>query len=127
QASLPEETPGRYDEAAYDESDEVQGAGAAYGDDLPDIETVEVPEQAVALSDDLDIPEVPYQDEPAPAYDDIDAEFASLLNEMNSPEPASAASPAETAAYDEDAAAAEAPAQASHYTDAVYPAAVAAG
>ncbi|MBX3567246.1 MAG: SPOR domain-containing protein [Rhizobiaceae bacterium] len=57
---------------------------AAYG--APDIETIDVPEQAVALADDLDLPELAFDDDPAPAssYDDIDAEFASLLNEMNS-------------------------------------------
>jgi hypothetical protein len=51
----------------------------------PDIDTIDVPEQAVALADDLDLPDFAFEDEPvaASSYDDIDAEFASLLNEMN--------------------------------------------
>jgi hypothetical protein len=53
--------------------------------EMPDIETVDVPEQAVALADDLDLPELAYEDEPtlAPRYDDIDAEFSHLLQDMN--------------------------------------------
>ena len=67
-------------------------ASAAY--EAPDIETIDVPEQAVALADDLDLPEFAFEDEPANAssYDDIDAEFASLLNEMNSVDPDASAS-----------------------------------
>lgn len=57
-------------------------------DDAPDIETVDVPEKAVALADDLDIPELSFEDDapPAPAYDDLDGEFSNLMNEMNAPE-----------------------------------------
>ncbi|TIW59676.1 MAG: SPOR domain-containing protein, partial [Mesorhizobium sp.] len=64
-------------------------------EDMPDVETVDVPERVVALADDLDIPELHFEeDEPAAAgYDDLDAEFSSLLTEMNSvdvaPAPAS--------------------------------------
>ncbi|MER9656123.1 SPOR domain-containing protein [Mesorhizobium sp. M0152] len=68
-------------------------------EDMPDVETVDVPERVVALADDLDIPELHFEeDEPAaPGYDDLDAEFASLLTEMNSVEVAPA--PASSAAY----------------------------
>jgi hypothetical protein len=70
-------------------------ASASY-EDFPDIETVDVPEQAVALADDLDIPEVAFEENvpSQPAFDDLDAEFASLLNDMNSPEKTPAPAPA---------------------------------
>ncbi|RWO64126.1 MAG: SPOR domain-containing protein [Mesorhizobium sp.] len=60
---------------------------AHYGD-MPDVETVDVPERVVALADDLDIPELHFEeDQPAsPGYDDLDAEFSSLLSEMNAVE-----------------------------------------
>ncbi len=53
--------------------------------DAPDIETVEVPEQSVPVAEELDIPEIHFEEHAANAsgYDDIDAEFANLLNEMN--------------------------------------------
>ncbi|TPN33161.1 SPOR domain-containing protein [Mesorhizobium sp. B2-3-3] len=72
-------------------------------EEMPDVETVDVPERVVALADDLDIPELHFEeDEPAASgYDDLDAEFASLLTEMNSvdvaPAPAAAASSASRA------------------------------
>ncbi|MBZ9668725.1 SPOR domain-containing protein [Mesorhizobium sp. ES1-3] len=68
-------------------------------EEMPDVETVDVPERVVALADDLDIPELHFEeDEPAASgYDDLDAEFASLLTEMNSVEVAPAA--ASAAAY----------------------------
>lgn len=71
-------------------------------EEMPDVETVDVPERVVALADDLDIPELHFEeDEPAaPGYDDLDAEFASLLTEMNSVEVAPApATPASSSAY----------------------------
>lgn len=57
--------------------------------DYPEIETIDVPEQAVALADDLDIPELTFEEDVpvAAAYDDLDAEFAGLLNDMATPEP----------------------------------------
>ncbi|QKD03540.1 SPOR domain-containing protein [Mesorhizobium loti] len=72
-------------------------------EEMPDVETVDVPERVVALADDLDIPELHFEeDEPAASgYDDLDAEFASLLTEMNSVEVAPAA-PASSAAYADD-------------------------
>lgn len=86
-----------YDDADYRDDGAAASvtAPAAYSE-MPDIETVDVPESAVALADDLDLPELRFEeDAPAPtAYDDLDAEFASLLNEMNAVE-----APAPAAAY----------------------------
>ncbi|MER8502396.1 SPOR domain-containing protein [Mesorhizobium sp. M0204] len=71
-------------------------------DEMPDVETVDVPERVVALADDLDIPELNFDDdEPvAPAYDDLDADFASLLTEMNATDIAPA--PVRSAGYDDE-------------------------
>ncbi|UCI23447.1 SPOR domain-containing protein [Mesorhizobium sp. B2-8-5] len=71
-------------------------------EDVPDVETVDVPERVVALADDLDIPELSFEeDQPAaPAYDDLDAEFASLLTDMNATEIAPA--PAQNRGYDDE-------------------------
>ena len=71
-------------------------------DDVPDVETVDVPERVVALADDLDIPELSFEeDQPAAAaYDDLDAEFASLLTDMNATEIAPA--PAQSRGYDDE-------------------------
>ncbi len=53
-------------------------AATAYAEDVPEIETIEVSDRAVALADDLDIPEIPQHEEfpPISAYDDLDSEFA---------------------------------------------------
>ncbi|HEV7254526.1 MAG TPA: SPOR domain-containing protein [Mesorhizobium sp.] len=52
--------------------------------EMPEIETVDVPEPATALADDLDIPEVPVERPRAARapFDDLDTEFAELLQEM---------------------------------------------
>ena len=57
-------------------------------DPAPDVETIDVPEMAVAVADDLDIPELAYeQDEPAPpAYDDLDADYGRAFVEPAMPE-----------------------------------------
>jgi len=75
---------------------------AAVREDVPDIETMDVPERVVALADDLDIPEVPFeQDKPENSnFDELDAEFSTLLNEML---PGESAAPQQTAQYDDDA------------------------
>lgn len=52
----------------------------------PDIETVDVYDSAVALADDLDIPDVAYEDRAPASFDDLDAEFNNLLSEMSSGE-----------------------------------------
>lgn len=77
-------------------------AQAIAREDVPDIETMDVPERVVALADDLDIPEVPFeQDQPETSnFDELDAEFSTLLNEML---PGEAAAPQKTAQYDDDA------------------------
>lgn len=71
-------------------------------EDMPDVETVDVPERVVALADDLDIPELHFDegDTTASGYDDLDAEFASLLTEMNTMEMASG--PARAASYEDE-------------------------
>ncbi|KUM27881.1 sporulation protein [Mesorhizobium loti] len=71
-------------------------------EEMPDVETVDVPERVVALADDLDIPELSFEeDQPtAPAYDDLDAEFAGLLSEMNATEIAQA--PVQSRGYEDD-------------------------
>ncbi len=54
-------------------------------EEVPDVETIEVADRAVALADDLDIPELDFEEElpPVSAYDDLDTDFSSLLNDMN--------------------------------------------
>ncbi|TIT97306.1 MAG: hypothetical protein E5W39_18675, partial [Mesorhizobium sp.] len=73
------------DGAADAASAPAQGEQSSAYDEMPDVETVDVPERVVALADDLDIPDLDFNDDqPAvPAYDDLDTEFASLLTEMN--------------------------------------------
>ncbi|SDA43036.1 SPOR domain-containing protein [Mesorhizobium qingshengii] len=74
-------------------------------EEMPDVETVDVPERVVALADDLDIPELHFEeDEPAASgYDDLDAEFASLLTDMNAVDVAAApAANASSASYDDE-------------------------
>ena len=78
-------------EPVVDVADDLEAelfAAVSSFDDAPDIETVDVPEKAVALADDLDIPELAFEDDapPAPAYDDLDGEFSNLMNEMNAAE-----------------------------------------
>ncbi|MCK9552565.1 SPOR domain-containing protein [Aquamicrobium sp.] len=53
--------------------------------EIPELETIDIPERAVALADDLEIPDVPFeQDVAEPAsYDDLEADFADLLSDMN--------------------------------------------
>lgn len=78
--------------AAVPLAEPVRHHEARHHEEMPDVETVDVPERVVALADDLDIPELSFEeDQPsAQAYDDLDAEFASLLTEMNATEIAAA-------------------------------------
>ncbi|RWK20060.1 MAG: SPOR domain-containing protein [Mesorhizobium sp.] len=71
-------------------------------EEMPDVETVDVPERVVALADDLDIPELSFEEDQsaAPAYDDLDAEFAGLLSEMNATE--IAAAPVQSRGYEDE-------------------------
>ncbi|WP_245513396.1 MULTISPECIES: SPOR domain-containing protein [unclassified Mesorhizobium] len=97
--------PAYHDEPAKDYSAYAKPAAAPqprHQEEMPDVETVDVPERVVALADDLDIPELSFEeDQPAaPAYDDLDAEFAGLLSEMNATE--IAAAPVQSRGYDDD-------------------------
>lgn len=94
-----------FEDAASDDERYEPAASAARHEEMPELETVDVPERVVALADDLDIPELEFEeDQPAvQAYDDLDAEFAGLLSELGSPEPAAAAAEARTDRYDDDA------------------------
>jgi hypothetical protein len=80
--------------------DEDIDISAAF-EEQPEVETVEVADRAVALADDLDIPELAEDEDlpPVSAYDDLDAEFSSLLSDMNA-EPR-AAQPAGGQSFDE--------------------------
>lgn len=73
---------------------------AAVHEDVPDIETMDVPERVVALADDLDIPEVPFEQDKPENFDELDAEFSTLLNEML---PGESAAPVTAAHHDGDA------------------------
>ncbi|UCI05095.1 SPOR domain-containing protein [Mesorhizobium sp. B1-1-8] len=105
-ASAPQmSAPAYRDEPANDYSAYAKPAQAPQPrryDDVPEVETVDVPERVVALADDLDIPELNFEeDQPAaPAYDDLDAEFAGLLNDMNATEIAPA--PVQGRGYSDD-------------------------
>ncbi|HWK66604.1 MAG TPA: SPOR domain-containing protein [Rhizobiaceae bacterium] len=61
---------------------------AAADDDVPEIETIDVPETAIAVADDLDIPEVTYEEDarPAPVLDEFESEFAAVFAEPQQPE-----------------------------------------
>ena len=96
-AARPEQNSAVYDfSPTYADEEPSQPVDAASDAYVPDIDTYDVPEHAVALADDLDLPEFTFEDEPtaAPAYDDIDAEYTSLLNGMNSADVPAPAQPA---------------------------------
>lgn len=97
-AYRPVSEPAPYEPEAAAEPDETAPA-AAY-DEIPDVETVDVPERVEALADDLDLPELVFEeDRPAKtAFDDLDAEFAGLLNELNDTEEA----PVPPPSYDDE-------------------------
>ncbi|PBC03994.1 SPOR domain-containing protein [Mesorhizobium sp. WSM3860] len=105
-ASAPQMSAPAYgEEPARDYSAYAKPAAAPQSrqqEEMPDVETVDVPERVVALADDLDIPELSFEeDQPAaPAYDDLDAEFAGLLSEMNATEIAHA--PVQSRGYEDD-------------------------
>ena len=103
------------------QQDEIDFPASMF-DEPPDVETVDVADQAVALADDLDIPELDFeQDVPsAAAYDDLDTEFASLLNDMNVAQPAPPRAAPQAAAYADDGVADD------YFGDIGYPAAAAA-
>jgi SPOR domain len=102
--------PASEEQARFADHAEDTAAETGY-DSVPDIETVDVPEAAVAIADDLDLPELVYEEDerqqPA-AYDDIEADFAATFNPIAaSEEPVSqtargAARPTERASSDVD-------------------------
>lgn len=51
---------------------------------MPEIETVEVPDQAVAIADDLDIPDLDLEEDvpPASEFDELEAELAGAFGEI---------------------------------------------
>ncbi|WP_274629265.1 SPOR domain-containing protein [Arvimicrobium flavum] len=74
----------------YDRPQQPQAAPQSYQpveqlpvevEEVPDIETIDVPENAVALADDLDIPEVQYAEDDVPSFDHLDAELAAAFGE----------------------------------------------
>lgn len=67
-----------------DAMDEFQAFGPAGGDVPPEIETVEIPEKAVAVTDALDLPEVPYREDvkPAAPLDDIEELLAGAFGSL---------------------------------------------
>lgn len=69
--------------AAFSEVPAWSSSNSANETDVPDIETIDVPESAVAVADDLDIPEVAYEEEvrAAAVFDDFEAEFAAVYAE----------------------------------------------
>jgi len=103
------ETGHRYDDSAahaaavpsfanYD--DEEAPADASFSA-APEIETIDVPEAAVAIADDLDIPDLAYEEDQKQlaAYDDIDTDFSAAFPDNSaSEEPVSQAVRARPAA-----------------------------
>ena len=72
-------------EAQAFDAEEQDAAPQTYSDYLPpEVETVEVPESAVAIADHLDIPEVPYREEVKPAsdLDEIEEILAGAFGEI---------------------------------------------
>lgn len=67
------------------------GFAPAAQEEAPEIETVELTEAAVAVADDLDIPEIAYEAPTAPAqYADLDSEIAEAFGDLSLDEPESA-------------------------------------
>lgn len=92
------------DERVEDEAGHSEPAPAGYGE-VPDVETVDVPERVVALADDLDIPDLAFEDDQPSAgkYDDIEAEFANFISEMGETSAAEAAAASRVGSYDDEA------------------------
>ncbi|UUP19314.1 SPOR domain-containing protein [Nitratireductor thuwali] len=90
---------------AGDEPEPEAGESSAYGnldDDAPEIETIEVPGEPVAVADALDVPEVPYREtvKSSAEFDEIDEMLSGAfgaIDEMAIEEAEAAAPPADTA------------------------------
>lgn len=76
--------------------DDAVAEAASEATGIPEIETVEVPEQAQSVADDLEIPELAVEP-PAPIvsdHDDLEAEFSALFGDNDKPAVSPAAMPA---------------------------------
>lgn len=84
-------------------TDDAQLAGA--DDGVPDIETMEVPEHAFAVADDLDLPELAFavDDVPAHGYDDFERDLAVAYAEPETVEEGNAADVGDLADYADSA------------------------
>jgi hypothetical protein len=62
-------------------------SNGARAEAAPQVETIDVPEAGVAVTDELDIPELVYEDDvrPASAYDDFEPDFSEIFNEPAEP------------------------------------------
>ena len=70
-------------EAQDDLEAELLAAVSKTTETVPDIETMDVPEQAVALADDLDLPEIAFEEAQQPSsFDDFDHDFGDLIGDM---------------------------------------------
>ena len=74
---------------------------AVADDDVPEIETIDVPENAFAVADDLDLPELAFavDDAPARGYDDFDRDFAIAYSEPDAAHGGNAAEVEDLADY----------------------------
>lgn len=76
--------------------DDAVAEAASEAAGIPEVETVEVPEQAQSVADDLEIPELAVEP-PAPVvsdHDDLEAEFSALFGDNDRPAVSPAAMPA---------------------------------
>ena len=80
------------DEQSWSQQDESYQweSNAAEGDSFdgaPDIETIEIPEKAVAVTEDLDLPHVPYHEDvkPAAQLDDIEELLSGAFGSLDQP------------------------------------------
>lgn len=115
-------------DAPVDDAADASAYGALQaGLEVPDIDTVDVPERAVAISDEIDVPDLVFEDDlpRAGEADDLDLEFANAFESLSdSPNQWQAASarPASSATIysyaDARAATAPAPAQQAAYAEA---------
>lgn len=109
--------PASYDEPLFVEPEAApEPAVAEFGhaepadqaeDDTPAIDTVEVAEGAVPVTDDLEIPDIDYGTPAPPLYDDLENEFEHAFRDLPLEEPAQPAPVPAAAPFEWNAAAAE--------------------
>lgn len=96
-----------YEAGAYEpeagEAEEFVPAALA-DSDVPDIETVDVPEASIAVADDLDLPELAFavDDTTARVYDDFERDLAAAFAEPVPLDDVQAAEPQDLSAYGQD-------------------------